>query len=213
MSPRHYTLGKRRAAAEETRSQIVAAARALLGADESAAGFSLDAVARAADVARMTVYHRFGSRAGLLEVVFDDLAERGEIARRLPAAFAEPEPLTALDAFVAAFGRFWNGDRILIRRLHAIAVLDPEVGAGNRAREERRRQAARVILGRLSDRFGRPAPDRLDEAADLVFALTAFEAFDILAGASRSPLGVVPQVQRLVRAALGFGPDNDHPVV
>ncbi len=213
MTPRPYTLGKRQAAAEETRAQIVAAARDLLAAKAGAAGFSIDAVARAADVARMTVYHRFGSRAGLLEALFDDLAERGEIAQRLPAAFAEPEPLAALDAFVAAFARFWTADRLLIRRLHALAALDPEVGAGNQAREERRRQAARVVLGRLSDRYGRPAPDRLDEAADLLFTLTAFETLDILAGPARSPLDVVPRVQRLARAALGFGSDDDRPVV
>ena len=80
-----------RGTAAETRAQIVAAARSLLGGEESAARFSVDAVARAADVARMTVYHRFGSRAGLLEVIFDDLAERGEIATRLPAALAQPD--------------------------------------------------------------------------------------------------------------------------
>lgn len=213
MSPRPYKLGKRQAAAEETRTQIVNAARELLGGDPGGSGFSIDAVARAADVARMTVYHRFGSRAGLLEALFDDLAERGEIAQRLPAAFAEPEPLAALDAFVAAFGRFWTGDRLLLRRLHAVAALDPDVAAGNQAREERRRQGARVILGRLGDRYGRPPPNQLDEAADLVYTLTAFETFDILAGPQQRPLDVVPRVQRLVRAALGFGPPGEAPIV
>ena len=213
MTPRSYTLGKRETAAEETRSQIVAAARALLGEEASAAKFSIDAVARAADVARMTVYHRFGSRAGLLEVVFDDLAERGEIAVRIPAALAEPDPLAALDAFVAAFGRFWDADRILIRRLHALAALDPEVGAGNQAREERRRRLARVVLDRIAERFGRPALEELDDAADLLFTLSAFETFDILAGPSRSPLDVVPHVQRLTRAGLGFEPEEDHSLI
>jgi AcrR family transcriptional regulator len=209
VTPRTYTLGKREAAAQETRAQIVAAARELLGDQASAARFSIDAVARAADVARMTVYHRFGSRAGLLEVVFDDLAERGGIATRVPAALAEPDPLAGLDAFVDAFGRFWDADRVLMRRLHALAVLDPEVGAGNRAREERRRNLARAVLGRLAERFGRPAPDELDAAADLLFTLTAFETFDILAGPTQRPIEVVPRVQRLARAAFGFGPTED----
>jgi AcrR family transcriptional regulator len=213
VSPRPYNLGKRQVATAETRAQIVAAARELLGGETAGSGFSIDAVARAADVARMTVYHRFGSRAGLLEALFDDLAERGEITRGLPAAFAEPEPLAALDAFVAAFGRFWTADRLIMRRLHAVAILDPDVGAGNRAREERRRQGALVILGSLADRYGQPVPDRLDEMADVVFTLTAFETFDILAGPTRRPLDVVEQVQRLVRAALGFRPPGEDQIV
>jgi AcrR family transcriptional regulator len=210
VSPRPYTLGKRQAAAAETRADIIAAARALLGGD-APAGFSIDAVARAADVARMTVYHRFGSRAGLLEVVFDDLAERGEIATNLPTALAQPDPLAALDGFIAAFGNFWHADRLLIRRLHALAALDPEVGAGNQEREERRRRLARGLLTRLGERYGRPAPAELDAAVDLVFTLTAFETFDILAGPARTPRDVVPEVQRLVRAGLGFPSESDVP--
>ena len=204
MKPRSYTLGKRQAAADQTRAQIVAAARTVLGAESGAANFSVDAVAQAADVARMTVYHRFGSRAGLLEEVFDDLATRGEIAQRLPAAMAQPEPLAALDAFVAAFGHFWDADRLIMRRLHAIAALDAEIGPGKQAREERRRGSASVIVGRLSERFGHPAAEDLEAATDLLYTLTAFETFDILAGSARRPLEVVPDVQRLTRAGLGF---------
>ncbi len=40
-------------------------------------GFTVDAVAREAGVARMTVYYQFGSKAGLLEAIFDSLAVRG----------------------------------------------------------------------------------------------------------------------------------------
>jgi len=48
----------------------------------------------------------------------------------------------------------------------------------------------------------------LDAATDLLFTLTAFETFDILAGPRRRPLEVIPQVQRLARAAFGVGPDD-----
>src|SRR5438034_816285 len=71
MSPRPYRLGQRQVAADETRSRILNAARAQL---ETEASFSIDAVARRADVARMTVYYQFGSRRGLLEALIDDLA-------------------------------------------------------------------------------------------------------------------------------------------
>src|SRR5438034_7095657 len=85
MSPRPYRLGQRQVAADETRSRILNAARAQL---ETEVSFSIDAVARRADVARMTVYYQFGSRRGLLEALFDDLAVRGGIPQ-LPSRSEE----------------------------------------------------------------------------------------------------------------------------
>jgi hypothetical protein len=38
---------------------------------------------------------------------------------------------------------------------------------------------------------------------DILFVLTAFATFDMLAGASRTPADVIPIVQDLVRRALG----------
>lgn len=66
MSPRPYRLGQRQAATEKTRARIISAARELLMESTGYTGFSIDAVARQADVARMTVYHQFGSKIGLL---------------------------------------------------------------------------------------------------------------------------------------------------
>src|SRR2546430_2914681 len=45
----------------------------------SFSGFSIEAVARRADVARMTIYHQFGSKMGLLEALCDSLAVTGEM--------------------------------------------------------------------------------------------------------------------------------------
>ncbi|WP_404558819.1 TetR/AcrR family transcriptional regulator [Bradyrhizobium niftali] len=52
---------------------------------------SLDAVAKAANVTRLTVYNQFGSRRGLLEAVFDDIARRGRLGR-LDDAVDDPDP-------------------------------------------------------------------------------------------------------------------------
>ena len=62
MSPRPYQLGQRQAASEQTRSRVLQAARKLLMESTSFSGFSIEAVARRADVARMTIYHQFGSK-------------------------------------------------------------------------------------------------------------------------------------------------------
>src|ERR1700736_1948776 len=95
MSPRPYRLGQRQAATEQTRARIIAAARELLIASDGFSGFSIDAVARQADVARMTVYHQFGSKIGLLEALSDSLAAHGGM-EQLASAFRERDPLDAL---------------------------------------------------------------------------------------------------------------------
>ncbi len=55
MSPRPYRLGQRQATTEQTRARILTAARELLAESSGLSGFSIDAVAHKADVARMTV--------------------------------------------------------------------------------------------------------------------------------------------------------------
>src|SRR2546427_12681953 len=86
MSPRPYRLGRRQPAAQRTRARVLRAARELLTARAGAEPFSVDAVARRAGVARMTVYHRFGSRRGLVEGLFDSFAAGGELPGGLAAA-------------------------------------------------------------------------------------------------------------------------------
>ena len=50
MSPRPYRLGQRQVTSEQTRARILTAARELLTASDGFNGFSIDAVARQADV-------------------------------------------------------------------------------------------------------------------------------------------------------------------
>ncbi len=203
MSPRPYRLGQRQAATEHTRARILTAARELLMTSDGFSGFSIDAVARQADVARMTVYHQFGSKVGLLEALSDSLAARGGM-EQLANAFRQPDPLDALDEYITVFGRFWQSDRLVTRRLRALSALDPDFEQVVRARDERRREGLRVIVHRLVEKYGRPAPETFDEAVNVLYTLISFECFDTLAGPSRSIEEVSPVVQGLARAALGL---------
>jgi|SRR6266571_5269310 AcrR family transcriptional regulator len=203
MSPRPYRLGQRQASTEQTRARIIAAARELLVASDGFSGFSIEAVARQADVARMTVYHQFGSKTGLLEALSDSLAAHGGM-EQLAAAFRQPEPLDALDEYITVFSRFWNSDRLVTRRLRAMTALDPDFEQVIRARDERRRQGLRVIVGRLVEKHGRPAPEALEETVNVLYTLIGFECFDTLAGPARSIEEVAPVVRRLAHAALGL---------
>ena len=152
----------------------------------------------------MTVYYQFGSKGGLLEALFDDLADNGAINDWLLTALAHADRLEALDASIAAFARFWAADRLFIRRLHAVAALDPDIAEGDRARHERRRHVVRGIVERIAERYGRPPEESWDEASNILQTLTSFETFDSLAGSSHSPEDVIPLLQRLARLALGM---------
>src|SRR5436189_2903117 len=132
MSPRPYTLGRREARVEHTRTRILSAARDVLASQDA---LTVDAVARAADVARMTVYNQFDSKRGLLDALFDWLAERGGM-RQLAGAFQQTDPELALDRFVSVMCGFWASDRGVMRRVRALAALDPELQALVGARDE-----------------------------------------------------------------------------
>ncbi len=203
MSPRPYKLGQRQASTDQTRARILSAARELLMASQGFSGFSIEAVARQADVARMTVYHQFGSKIGLLEALFDSLATSGGMDQ-LASAFRRPEPLDALEDYITVFSRFWDSDRLVTRRVRGLAALDPDFEQVVRARDERRRQGLRVLVGRIAEQHGRPTPRTLDEAVDILYTLISFECFDTLAGPTRSIKEVVPVVQQLARAALAL---------
>src|SRR2546429_9024280 len=208
MSPRPYRLGRRQPAAQRTRARVLRAARAPLTAGAGAEPFSVDAVARRAGVARMTVYHQFGSRRGLLEALFDSFAAGGELPAHLGAAFQRPDPLDSLADVVVAFARFLGAGRPWIRRVRALGVLDPELGEAVEARNARRREGVRVVVERLGQRYGRPAPEGRGQAEALLYTLTSFETFDLLAGPTRKLPDLAGEALLLARAAVGHPRDS-----
>ena len=206
MSPRPYQLGQRKAASDQTRTRILDAARTLLMAPDGYSRFSIETVARQADVARMTVYHQFGSKLGLLEGLCDSLAASGGM-EQIASVFRQPEPLAALNQYIEIFGRFWEVDRLVMRRLRALAALDPDFEQVIRARDEWRRKGVRAIMQQIIEKQP-PLPgvtsDSFDELVAVLFTLTSFETFDTLSGTSHSLEEVAPIIQRLARAAIGL---------
>ena len=196
MSPRPYNLGQRQLATDQTRSRIVSAARETLASDDSGTGgFTVETVARRAGVARMTVYYQFQSKRGLLEALFDDLANRGLMPHLAPV-FREPSPARALTGLINAFAEFWNSDRIVLRRARALAALDPEIADSVRARDELRREHLQKILGRL------PGGPR-SATVDALHMLTSFETFDALLSGKRTFEEATKIIRGLAAAALG----------
>jgi hypothetical protein len=76
-----------------------------------------------------------------------------------------------------------------------MAALDPELDQVLRDRNEGRRIGLHAIVSRLPAGGG-----HLAETVDLLFALTSFENFDVLAGPERTPEDVAPLVRRAAAA-------------
>jgi AcrR family transcriptional regulator len=193
MSPRPYQLGKRQDQIDESRRRVIDAARSLLAEAGSYRAFT--------DVSKATIYYQFECKTGLLEAVCDALAEAGGMSA-LAAAFTTPDPMAALRLFVATFGGFWDVDRAAMRRLRALAALDPEVGAVISARDDRRRMGLRVLVGRLVEEGAPKSGIDPEDIVRVLHVLTSFETFDGLAKPDGPLSAVVEDVVNLVEAVL-----------
>jgi AcrR family transcriptional regulator len=189
---RDYRSPKRDSAAEKTRVRIISAANRQLRSAKGLQGLSLESVAIQAGVTRLTVYNQFGSRRGLLEAVFDDVAFRGGLYR-LPAAMADKDPRAALRKVVAIFCDFWYFNRRMLGQILGAGVADPRLELAIQARNERRRKLLAVILKRL-DGADRAPREVFEEVVDVLFVLTSHGVFSGLAAEGRS----VETVCRLV---------------
>lgn len=192
MPKRNYVSSVRASAAAETRERIIAAGAKLLRKDASIVNFSLEMVAKAAGVTRLTVYNQFGSRRGLLEAVFDDIAREGGLFE-LAEVMTMADPRAALDRVVAIFCAFWSHDPA-IGGLNQAVATDPEFGDSLVERNERRRELLTALVSRIA---GKPAAKHaVQDAVDLIFVLTSYPSF-----AALSPQRSSLEVCRLLQAA------------
>jgi AcrR family transcriptional regulator len=201
--PRPYSVAQRQAGSDRKRARVLAIARAQLESN-GFRDFSLESIARQSGITRQTVYNLFGSRAGLLEALFDQLAMAGGM-ERMRHVMQKADSKSALSALIDVFCEFWAKDRLLIRRIHGIAAIDPEFGAAVEARNRRRQGAVARILQRLDAEGSKRTPAEQSQQAAAVYALTSFEFFDVLADA----IGVreaAPVLRRLVISAIAGSP-------
>lgn len=192
---------KRQVATSETRTRILEAARQLLSS-ESETDLAMEAIARRADVSRLTIYYQFDSRKGLLEALYDHLASRGNM-RRMAEVFHEPDPYVALDKFLSIFVGFWSSDPVALRRLRAMAALDPEIGRGIHDRDARRHHIAGEILKRMAAAGKKTlTEEQLSSTADVLSMLASFATYDALATAGHSQEEIITIVTGLAHFAV-----------
>lgn len=196
MPRRTYVSATRAEAAAEKKERVIQAAAQFLREEASITGFSVEAVAKAADVTRLTVYNQFGSRRGLLEAVFDDIARRGNLVR-LNDALALSNPHAGLRMLIEIFCDFWGSDPAVIR-LHDAVAIDPEFARALLDRNERRRSLIAELVERIA---GRKRSVTAQDAVDMIFALTSCAMFRMLAETRPAP-AVCALIKQAAHAAL-----------
>jgi AcrR family transcriptional regulator len=193
---RPYELGKRLGQTDQTRAAVLKAARAQLekgGMRE----FSMESLAKASGVTRQTVHNLFGTRSGVLETLFDQIAQDGGM-ERMRDVMMSSDTEAMLDGFIAVFANFWARNRLLLKRIHGIAAIDPEFGDAIDARNQRRHMAATRVVERIGD----GVRGQKSETIGCLVALTSFEFFDALAESLGTVEAAEQQLPGLIRRAL-----------
>jgi AcrR family transcriptional regulator len=179
MATRRYEQRLRAQTAEATRRRVLDAVYDQLR-EAPARPVSLDRIARTAGVARSTVYVIFDSRAGLFDAFSADLLERGGFHRVLEA-IADPDPRVTVRAGIAGGVHTFAAHRDVFRALVSMAELDPDAVGGAMQRGEQRRAKSMMWLARRLARHGHLREGlATKEAADQLWILTSFDAFDLL---------------------------------
>jgi AcrR family transcriptional regulator len=176
-SSRTYRSELRQQQAERTRELIAAAARAEFLAT-GWAGTSVRSVARRAGVSEATVYHAYGSKAGLASSLVD-AAERSADVRRAVAELAEHAggPARQLLVFVAFDRRLFEQGGDVLRLLAEARRQHPELAAAyaeGQARGDAERRAVFSTWPRRAWRRGVDVDHALTVYA-LVVSLSSYE--------------------------------------
>jgi AcrR family transcriptional regulator len=165
-----------------TRARLLAATRELLVTGSGALP-GVGEVAARAGVSRLTVYHHFGSHAGLLSALEADVT-------RPRAELVGGAPVDRLRGAIAAACAHWASDPTLFRRLPGRAEAFDGAAVHTLA----------VTLAE-ADRL-RPGCS-LREAEDVIAVALSFGAFDRLhAGGRRSPTAVAEILFRIASTVL-----------
>ncbi len=194
MAERRYQQRLRAEAAEQTRRRILDTVYERLR-EAPSQPVGLDDLARRAGVARSTIYVIFGSRAGLFESLAADLMERAGYAR-LVEAVRGSDARGVLREALRATVRLYATHRDVQRALYSMAALGDDEAAGRpiRAMERDRARGMEQLAAGL-DAQGALRPDvSVREAADALWLLAGFDAFDALYTGRELPADAVARL-------------------
>lgn len=166
---------------EDSRVAIADAARKIIE-NNANVSFSIESVAKAASVSRVTIYNLFKSRSELINAVLDRVAIDSGLDD-VDYIVNDPHPWSALNRYVVAFVDFYSKNRYLFRRFRILAAIDPDFSEAIIVRENRKRMDGLTrILRRIHEDSSKTLPGRevIDSQALMLKALLCFEVFDTL---------------------------------
>ncbi len=176
---RPYRLGRRQELAQETRDKILQAAAGLL-VEIGFRGVTMQRVALAADVSRVTVYDHFKDKAGLLEALAWWTVARLDIDR-VRRARLQPDVRAALGDFVRENAHFYDAAGAQGRAILKTASCDPDAAVVLEATYfNARRGSIGELVERLADEGELSPTWPRDRAVDVLMVLTSLEAFETL---------------------------------
>src|SRR5579859_156142 len=143
----------------------------------------MESLARASGVTRQTIHNLFGTRTGVLEALFDRITGDAGMMR-MQEVFLAPDGELMLAAMVDVFTEFWAKDRLLLKRVHGIAAIDPEFGRAVEARNRRRHGIAARVMERLYASGPQLNDEERARKIAILVALTGFDFFESLVESS-----------------------------
>ena len=197
---RPYELGKRLEQMGRTKAAVLSSARAQLESG-GMREFSMESLAKASGVTRQTIHNLFGTRRGLLETLFDQIA-RDAGMERMREVMMTREAGAMLDGFIAIFCTFWAKNSLLLKRIHGIAAIDLEFGEVIRARNQRRQMAASRVIERIDSGVQLTSAEDKSERVACLVALTSFEFFDALVESLGTVEAAEKQLPGLIKRAM-----------
>ncbi len=182
---RRYHSLQRQTQAQLTRRAILEAARRLFGAHGYAAT-TLPAIAGEAGVSAPTVTAIFGTKARLLDALIK-LAVRGDTTSS-PLAdrpwwqemLAEPDPKEQLRLHATTTRQVHERSADVAEIVRGAATADPEIASLLRQRGALRLRDMRTVVESLAGKHALVPGMTIDQAMDLLWALTAADLYRLL---------------------------------
>jgi AcrR family transcriptional regulator len=178
-SRRPYHSPARRRQAEQTRARILTAARELF----RSAGYAtttIDAIASSAQVSAKTVEAAFGSKRGVLAALVDPLASAGPPRDLVDQIRAARDPRHRLRLVAELTRRTYEASLPEFELMRGAAAVAPEITAVARQVESRRRANQTRLATDLEQRGVLRDDLALDEATDIIWALTGYDLYRAL---------------------------------
>jgi AcrR family transcriptional regulator len=163
----------------ETRQRVLEVTRELL--EERGSGLRLQEVAERAGVSRQAIHLHFGDRQGLILALVRQMDETLELAELLERVYAAEDGRQLLARAMRLNTEFW-AKVAPVASVLAGSQQDDALREAWRDRMTFRRQAFRRMTEQL-DQLGELAPSwGVDEASDLLYAVTHFDSWRELTG-------------------------------